>query len=189
MPDHRLWYRLIVMAVVLLLLGSSDQGQAQTSTNHDALSDHSETRQRVQRLQDLSAAGMDWNPALPQLDTTGTLGGLQTSAYRRLHAELMSLTALLNDDSRLAAGAGSADEPRLPAELAQRFAALQTAIRARAEANINAGYFYAAGVYIDMFEQARGAPTVSRELRTLLARQRALNLPAPALGAVSAIAP
>lgn len=189
MPDHRFWYRLIVMAVVLLLLGSSDQGQAQASTNHDELSGHSEIRQRIQRLQDLSAAGMDWNPALPQLDTAGGQGGLQTSAYRLLRAELMSLTALLNDDSSLLAGAGSVDGSRLPAELAQRFAALQTAIRARAEANINAGYFYAAGVYIDMFEQARGEPTVSRELRTLLARQRALNLPGPALGAISAIAP
>ncbi len=69
-----------------------------------------------------------------------------------------------------------------------RFAALQTAIRARVEANINAGYFYAADVYIDMFEQARGEQTVSRELRTLLAQRRALNVSAPALGAISAIA-
>lgn len=172
MTDNRFCYRLIVMAVVLLLLGSSDQGQAQASTNHDELSGHSETRQRIQRLQDLSAAGMDWNPALPQLDTSGGQGGMQTSAYRLLRAELMSLTAQLNDASSLASGANSADQPRLPAELAQRFTALQSAIRARVEANIEAGYFYAAGVYIDMFEQARGEPMVTRELRTLLARQR-----------------
>jgi hypothetical protein len=188
MLGHRFWYRLLAM-VVVLLLGSSDQGQAQASTNHDEFSGHGETRQRIQRLQDLSAVGMGWNPALPQLDTTGAQRGLQTSAYRLLRAELMLLTAFLADDASLTADAGSDDETRLPPQLAQRFSALQTTIRARAEANINAGYYYAAGVYIDMFEQARGEPTVSRELRFLLVRQRVLNVPGPALGAISVTAP
>lgn len=167
---HVNWLRWLVVLCAVLFMGSSDHIQAQTNAHGAGASDGREWHQRIQRLQDISAATMNWNLALPVVQDSAVQQLLQTETYQRLSQELstIKLKTLLNNTENKGAPDAVIEEH---AALMQRLDQLQDEIRARIESNINAGYYYAAGVYIDLYEEAGGDRSVSKELRVLLSQQ------------------
>ena len=170
---HMGWIRAAALLLMLLLFTGSDQSQAQSHPSAMEKASPSEHRQRVQRLQDLSSASLGWNPALPTLNMAKPQEpALDTAAYRQLHAEMLALNALTGTPDADIDNDSAGNVASLPAHLSEQYDKLQQQIRARVEANIRAGYFYAADVYIELFEQARGDKTVSDAMRSLLFQQR-----------------
>ena len=170
---HMGWIRAAALLLLLLLFTGSDQSQAQSHPPATEKAAPGEHRQRVQRLRDLSSASLGWNPTLPALDSAKPQEpALRTTAYRQLHAEMLVLNALTGTLDADTDNDSADNEASLPAHLSEQYDDLQQQIRARVEANIRAGYFYAADVYIELFEQARGDKTVSDAMRSLLYQQR-----------------
>mgnify|MGYP005853431759 CR=1 FL=1 len=170
---HTGWIRAAALLLLLLLFTGSDQSQAQSHLPVTEKAAPGEHRQRVQRLRDLSSANLGWNPTLPALDSAKPQEpALGTTAYRQLHAEMLALNALTGTPDADTDNDSAGSVASLPAHLSEQYDNLQQQIRARVEANIRAGYFYAADVYIELFEQAKGDKTVSDEMRSMLSQQR-----------------
>lgn len=173
-------YLIALVLLALLLLGGSDRSHAQppsaVSGDQQSIA-NGDNRQRIQRLQDTSTATMDWQPSLPALRQLPEQSRvLPTSAFTRLKVELDDVNTLIAATGATATMSAEDRAAMLPAELSLRCEQLQTEIRVRAEANIRAGFFYAAEVYIELFDQANGDQTISSELRQLLSQQRQLQL-------------
>jgi len=182
---HMGWIRAAALLLMLLLFTGSDQSQAQSHPPAMEKAAPGEHRQRVQRLQDLSSASLGWHPTLPALDAAKPQErALDTTAYQQLHAEMLALNALTGTPDADTDNDSAGNEAPLPVHLIKLYDELQQQIRARVEANIRAGYFYAADVYIELFEQARGDKTVSDEMRTLLFQQRLTHQSMSAISAV-----
>lgn len=106
---------------------------------------------RVSRLQDSLAVTQDWEIGVPESrpattfeDRIRTGSALDSQAYLALDSELRR--------ARLALAETPQDR-----QAQQRLEALRRALAARVESNMELGYFYAARVYIALFEDA-GAP-------------------------------
>jgi len=96
-----------------------------------------DNKERIKRLQDLSMNTEGWYMTMPTMQSGSTRTGLQTAGYSALHQDMLEAMNDLADDANK--------------ELAlNRLENIRDRVENRIMANLDAGYLYAAGVYIDM---------------------------------------
>jgi len=94
-------------------------------------------KQRIQRLQDISINTTDWDITMPTVLSSKSGTGLQTNGYSALQQDLQ--------EAKHDLAGNSSNELAL-----NRLENIRDRVENRIMANLDAGYLYAAGVYIDM---------------------------------------
>jgi hypothetical protein len=126
---------LYTLALLLGLLLNSFLANADEELEVAKLDNH----ERIKRLQDLSMNTEGWYMTMPTMQSSSSRTGLQTAGYSALHEDMLEAMNDLADDASK--------------ELAlNRLENIRDRVENRIMANLDAGYLYAAGVYIDMLE-------------------------------------
>ena len=96
-----------------------------------------DNQERIKRLQDISMNTEGWYMTMPSMQSSSGRTGLQTAGYSALNEDMLEAMNDLADDASK--------------ELAlNRLENIRDKVENRIMANLDAGYLYAAGVYIDM---------------------------------------
>ncbi len=118
---------LLILVLVSSQLQAADQLEAARLDN----------KERVQRLQDIAINSDGWYVNLPLMQSGTASSGLQSAGYSALQKDMLAVMHDLSDDPRNAVALN-------------RLAIIKDRVENRILANLDAGYLYAAGVYIDM---------------------------------------
>lgn len=119
------------------------------------------------RLTDAVRNDSDWQIGIPEVDNStdfqaairaGT--ALRSEFYRELDRELRRINGLLDQNPEDAAARQARE-------------ALRERLRERVSINLDAGYFYAAGVYIELLKLADAPSEEIDRLKRMLIEQRA----------------
>lgn len=148
---HKPRFVLIALVAISLLLGG-----AQLLAAEELAVAKLDNKERVKRLQDIAINTDGWYMNVPGMQSGVSGDGLQTAGYSALQKDMLEVMRELaaNSDNKLALN---------------RLQIIQDRVENRILANLDAGYVYASGVYIEMLEDIAPGSDIIADYRQQVA--------------------